>query len=69
MYLVDSHCHLDYPDFAEEGVDAVVARARSAGVGYLLTICTQISAFPLYFLHGRNASASCCRGERDKYYL
>lgn len=46
MYLVDSHCHLDYPDFAEEGVDAVVARARSAGVGYLLTICTQISAFP-----------------------
>ncbi len=42
--LVDSHCHLDFPDFAAE-LDAVVARAREAGVGRLLTICTRLSKF------------------------
>lgn len=46
MFLVDSHCHLDYPDFSDEGVEAIVSRARAAGVGYFLTICTQISGFP-----------------------
>lgn len=43
--LIDSHCHLDYPDFAEEGVAEIVGRARSAGVGQMLTICTQIAHF------------------------
>ena len=43
--LVDSHCHLDYPDFAEEGVAEIVSRARSAGVRQMLTICTQIAHF------------------------
>jgi TatD DNase family protein len=42
--LVDSHCHLDFPEFAAE-LDAVVARARDAGVGRLLTICTRLSKF------------------------
>jgi TatD DNase family protein len=42
--LVDSHCHLDFPDFADER-DAVIARARAAGVGTMLTICTKIREF------------------------
>jgi TatD DNase family protein len=42
--LVDSHCHLDFPDFASE-LPAVLARARAAGVGHFLTICTQLSQF------------------------
>jgi TatD DNase family protein len=42
--LVDSHCHLDFPEFAAE-LDAVVARAREAGVGRLLTIGTRLSTF------------------------
>jgi TatD DNase family protein len=39
--LVDSHCHLDFPDFASE-LDAVVARARAAGIGRLVTISTRV---------------------------
>lgn len=42
--LVDSHCHLDFPDFAED-LDATVARAGSAGVGFMVTICTYLSRF------------------------
>lgn len=39
--IVDSHCHLDFPDFAAE-LDDVVARARAAGVGRLVTIGTRV---------------------------
>lgn len=42
--LVDSHCHLDFPDFASE-VDEVVARAGDAGIGLMVTISTKISEF------------------------
>ena len=42
--LVDSHCHLDFPDFAGE-LDAVVARARAAGIGRMVTICTRVRKF------------------------
>jgi TatD DNase family protein len=43
--LVDSHCHLDFPDFAAE-LDAVVARARAAGVGRMVTISTEVKKHP-----------------------
>jgi TatD DNase family protein len=42
--LVDSHCHLDFPDFATER-DAIIARARSAGIGTMLTISTRLDQF------------------------
>ena len=42
--FVDSHCHLDFPDFAEE-VPATLARAEAAGVTTFLTICTHLSKF------------------------
>jgi TatD DNase family protein len=41
MMLVDSHCHLDFPDFASE-LDAVVARAQAAGIGRMVTISTRV---------------------------
>ncbi len=42
--LVDSHCHLDFPDFEGE-LDAVMGRARDAGVGTAVTICTHVTRF------------------------
>ncbi|MGD9914214.1 MAG: TatD family hydrolase [Rhizobiaceae bacterium] len=43
--LVDSHCHLDFPDFEAERAE-VIARAVGAGVGRMVTISTRVSRFP-----------------------
>lgn len=42
--VVDSHCHLDFPQFAED-LDGVVARAAGAGVGLMVTISTRVHEF------------------------
>ena len=42
--LIDSHCHLDFPDFGEE-LDDVVARAGRAGITHMVTISTHLSRF------------------------
>ena len=66
--LIDSHCHLDFPDFAAE-LDAVVARARAAGIERMVTISTRVARqpdllaiterFARRLLLGRHASALC----------
>jgi TatD DNase family protein len=43
--LVDSHCHLDFPEFAPE-LDAVMARAREADVRVCVSIGTTFAKFP-----------------------
>jgi hydrolase, TatD family len=43
--LVDSHCHLEYDTFAEEG-SAVIDRAAAAGVETCVTIGTKLAGFP-----------------------
>ncbi len=44
--LIDSHCHLDFPDFEEDGLEEIVARAGAAGVAQMVTICTRIEKYP-----------------------
>ena len=43
--IVDSHCHLDFPDFEGE-LDAVITRAHEAGVTRMVTICTRLRLEP-----------------------
>jgi TatD DNase family protein len=45
--LVDSHCHLDFPDLAGD-LAGVLARARAAGVGRMLAISTHVARFETY---------------------
>ena len=40
----DTHCHLDFPDFAPEQAD-IVARAQARGVGRMITISTHVTKF------------------------
>jgi len=42
--LIDSHCHLDFPELNAE-LDGVLARAREAGVGLMVTISTRVAKF------------------------
>ena len=42
--LIDSHCHLDFPDFADD-LEEIIARAGAGGVSYMVTICTSVAKF------------------------
>jgi TatD DNase family protein len=45
--LVDSHCHLDFPQLAER-LPEVLTRAKAAGVGRMVTISTHVARFERY---------------------
>lgn len=65
--LVDSHCHLDFPDFEAE-LDAIVARAKEAGVGAMLTICTHVRKFErIRGVAERFANVCCSVGTHPHY--
>ena len=38
--MVDSHCHLDFPEF-DDNIDNIIQRAKNVGVSKILTICTK----------------------------
>jgi TatD DNase family protein len=60
--LVDSHCHLDFPDFTGE-LDAVLARAKEAGIGRLVTISTRVRRQnDLLAIASRSAEVFCSVG-------
>src|SRR5688572_32503563 len=65
--LIDSHCHLDFPDIASE-LDAVMARAAAAGVGAMLTISTHVRRFErLRTLTERFPNVCCTIGTHPHY--
>lgn len=43
--LVDSHCHLNFPQF-EGRAPELIERMTAAGVGAALTVCTTLEEFP-----------------------
>ena len=42
--IIDSHCHLDYPELFDQ-LDDVVKRAELNQVKHFLTICTTLQSF------------------------
>ncbi len=60
--LVDSHCHLNFPDFKDD-INAVIARAKAAGVGIMQTICTEMAEFDeVYGIAENNEGVFCSVG-------
>ncbi|MCG7393843.1 TatD family hydrolase [Microvirga sp. ACRRW] len=45
--LVDSHCHLDFPDL-QTRLPEILASAQAAGVGRLVTISTHVARYETY---------------------
>ncbi len=45
--LVDSHCHLDFPDL-QTRLPSILEAARSAGIGRLVTISTHVARYETY---------------------
>jgi len=65
--LIDSHCHLDFPDFAAE-LDAVVGRARAAGIERMVTICTRVRRHgEVLAIADRFADVYCSVGTHPHY--
>jgi TatD DNase family protein len=65
--LIDSHCHLDFPDFASE-LDAVVERAHAAGVERMVTISTRVKRqAELLAIAERFADVFCSVGTHPHY--
>src|SRR3954462_10477256 len=60
--LVDSHCHLDFPDFAAD-LDGILARSAAAGVGRIVTISTLVRRLDsLLAITGRFPNVYCAIG-------
>ena len=65
--LVDSHCHLDFEDFSGE-LDAIVGRARAAGIGRMVTISTRVARqADLIAIAERFADVFCSVGTHPHY--
>jgi TatD DNase family protein len=62
MWIVDSHCHLDYEALASD-LPGVLARAEAVGVGLVLSISTMVKSFPgLLRIAEENPNVFCTVG-------
>jgi TatD DNase family protein len=60
--LVDSHCHLNFPDFKDD-LASIISRAKQAGVGVMQTICTEMAEFEeVYAIAEQNEGIFCSVG-------
>ena len=60
--LVDSHCHIDFPDLVDD-FPGVLARAHDSGVGHLLCVSVNLQDFPAMLqLADRSANISASVG-------
>ena len=57
--LIDTHCHLDFPDFEAER-DAIVERAHAAGVRQMITISTRVKRFASILAIAETYSSVVC---------
>jgi len=65
--VVDSHCHLDFEDFSGD-LDAIVGRARAAGVGRIVSISTRVMRQPgLLAIVERFPDVFCSVGTHPHY--
>lgn len=67
MMLIDSHCHLDFPELASK-LDEVLARARRAGIARMVTISTRIRRFDeIRAIAERHEDVFCSIGTHPHY--
>jgi TatD DNase family protein len=67
MSLIDSHCHLDFPDF-EPDLDGIVDRARAADIARLVSISTRVRQFDkLLAIAERFPDVFCSVGTHPHY--
>lgn len=60
--LVDSHCHLDFPELRAD-LDGVMSRMQESGVTHALTISTTLQTFPaVREVAGTRANLWCSAG-------
>jgi TatD DNase family protein len=65
--VIDSHCHLDFPDF-EPDLDGIVDRARAADIARLVSISTRVARFDnLLAIAERFPDVFCSVGTHPHY--
>ncbi|MBQ8347802.1 MAG: TatD family hydrolase [Alphaproteobacteria bacterium] len=67
MFFVDSHCHLNFPDYQSEQ-DKIIEQAENAGIGRFLTVGTKLEERPdLIALTRRNPHIFASIGIHPEY--
>ena len=67
MRLIDTHCHLDFPELAKDRA-GVLSRAASAGVARMITISTEVEKFAsIAAIAESNAEVYCSVGTHPSH--